>query len=211
MTKVNTISDTSPKQQMHLPSSQCQSPPAATTMPTSSANDMLANLHGLLQEYHGELVQTGSPAVMCSTLPTHWRSNKSLPCAFKVVALDDVQDGTIVTIKAGNDENYCAELRNCTAVMKNQVAKFNDLRFVGRSGRGKSFMVTITISTYPCQIATYTKAIKVTVDGPREPRSKQSKFIKTLLSYYLSDHVIIKKKIKIFMIFFIIFVIFCTC
>lgn len=162
---------------MHLPSSQCQSPPAAQ-MPTSSANDMLANLHGLLQEYHGELVQTGSPAVMCSTLPTHWRSNKSLPCAFKVVALDDVQDGTIVTIKAGNDENYCAELRNCTAVMKNQVAKFNDLRFVGRSGRGKSFMVTITISTYPCQIATYTKAIKVTVDGPREPRSKQSKFIK---------------------------------
>lgn len=171
---------------MHLPSSQCQSPPAAP-MPTSSANDMLANLHGLLQEYHGELVQTGSPAVMCSTLPTHWRSNKSLPCAFKVVALDDVQDGTIVTIKAGNDENYCAELRNCTAVMKNQVAKFNDLRFVGRSGRGKSFMVTITISTYPCQIATYTKAIKVTVDGPREPRSKQSKFIRTLFSYYLSD------------------------
>lgn len=46
-------------------------------------------------------------------------------------------DGTIVTIRAGNDENFCGELRNCTAVMKNQVAKFNDLRFVGRSGRGK--------------------------------------------------------------------------
>lgn len=43
----------------------------------------------------------------------------------------------MVTVRAGNDENYCAELRNCTAVMKNQVAKFNDLRFVGRSGRGK--------------------------------------------------------------------------
>lgn len=43
----------------------------------------------------------------------------------------------MVTVKAGNDENYCAELRNYTAVMKNQVAKFNDLRFVGRSGRGK--------------------------------------------------------------------------
>lgn len=57
--------------------------------------------------------------------------------AFKVVALADVGDGTVVTIKAGNDENWCAELRNCTAVMKNQVAKFNDLRFVGRSGRGK--------------------------------------------------------------------------
>ncbi len=88
-----------------------------------------------------------------------------------MIALGDVSDGTIVTLRAGNDENYCAELRNCTAVMKNQVcniayflrkkthsnvpsqsvasfdsfmfppnvqvAKFNDLRFVGRSGRGE--------------------------------------------------------------------------
>uniref|UniRef100_A0A182K6F6 Runt domain-containing protein n=1 Tax=Anopheles christyi TaxID=43041 RepID=A0A182K6F6_9DIPT len=157
---------------MHLPSatsSDCQSPSMPTTI-----NDMFTNLHEMLQEYHGELVQTGSPAVLCSVLPTHWRSNKSLPCAFKVIALDDIQDGTLVTIKAGNDENYHAELRNATAIMKNQVAKFNDLRFVGRSGRGKSFSITITISSYPCQIATYTKAIKVTVDGPREPRSKQN-------------------------------------
>ena len=75
---------------------------------------------------------------VCTTLPTHWRSNKTLPIAFKVLALGEVMDGTIVTIRAGNDENFCGELRNCTAVMKNQVAKFNDLRFVGRSGRGKS-------------------------------------------------------------------------
>lgn len=128
-----------------------------------------------LQQYHGELVQTGSPAVLCSALPTHWRSNKSLPIAFKVVALDDVPDGTVVTLNAGNDENYCAELRNCTSVMKNQVAKFNDLRFVGRSGRGKSFTLTIAIRCPPCyQVATYSKAIKVTVDGPREPRTKSN-------------------------------------
>lgn len=82
-------------------------------------------------------VRTGSPYIMCSALPNHWRSNKTLPVAFKVVALTDVGDGTIVTIRAGNDDNWCGELRNCTAVMKNQVAKFNDLRFVGRSGRGK--------------------------------------------------------------------------
>jgi RUNX transcription factor Runt len=180
---------------MHLPQSvECQNSPTASptstipqqsqtppakTMPSQPPNpmaDMFANIHELLQEYHGELVTTGSPTVLCSALPTHWRSNKSLPCAFKVVALDDIQDGTIVTIKAGNDENYCGELRNCTAVMKNQVAKFNDLRFVGRSGRGKSFSITINISSYPLQTATYNKAIKVTVDGPREPRSKQSKF-----------------------------------
>ncbi|XP_053948857.1 segmentation protein Runt [Anastrepha ludens] len=126
----------------------------------------------LLAEHPGELVKTGSPHVVCTTLPTHWRSNKTLPIAFKVLALGEVMDGTIVTIRAGNDENFCAELRNCTAVMKNQVAKFNDLRFVGRSGRGKSFTLSIVISTNPIQIATYNKAIKVTVDGPREPRSK---------------------------------------
>lgn len=80
---------------------------------------------------------SGSPYFLCSQLPTHWRSNKTLPVAFKVVALGEVGDGTLVTVRAGNDENCCAELRNSTALMKNQVAKFNDLRFVGRSGRGE--------------------------------------------------------------------------
>lgn len=56
----------------------------------------------------------------------------------QVVALGEVPDGTVVTVMAGNDENYSAELRNASAVMKNQVARFNDLRFVGRSGRGRS-------------------------------------------------------------------------
>ncbi|XP_018907191.1 uncharacterized protein [Bemisia tabaci] len=136
--------------------------------------DILAErtLDGLLAEHPGELVRTGSPHVVCTVLPPHWRSNKTLPVAFKVVALGDVMDGTVVTIRAGNDENFCAELRNCTAVMKNQVAKFNDLRFVGRSGRGKSFTLTIILNSCPPQVATYAKAIKVTVDGPREPRSK---------------------------------------
>lgn len=60
----------------------------------------------------------------------------SLCVYYQVVALGDVPDGTLVTVMAGNDENYSAELRNASAVMKNQVARFNDLRFVGRSGRG---------------------------------------------------------------------------
>lgn len=100
--------------------------------------DILAerSLGDFLSEHPGELVRTGSPFLVCTILPTHWRSNKTLPVAFKVVALGEVPDGTAVTIRAGNDENFCAELRNCTALMKNQVAKFNDLRFVGRSGRG---------------------------------------------------------------------------
>ncbi|CAH1164979.1 unnamed protein product [Phyllotreta striolata] len=141
---------------------------------TKMTSDILAErtLNDFLSEHPGELVRTGSPLFVCTVLPPHWRSNKTLPVAFKVVALGDIGDGTVVTVKAGNDENYCAELRNCTAVMKNQVAKFNDLRFVGRSGRGKSFTLTIMVSTNPPQVATYNKAIKVTVDGPREPRSK---------------------------------------
>ncbi|XP_008196927.2 runt-related transcription factor 2 isoform X1 [Tribolium castaneum] len=141
---------------------------------TKMTSDILAErtLNDFLSEHPGELIRTGSPLFVCTVLPPHWRSNKTLPVAFKVVALGDVGDGTVVTVKAGNDENYCAELRNSTAVMKNQVAKFNDLRFVGRSGRGKSFTLTIMVSTSPPQVATYNKAIKVTVDGPREPRSK---------------------------------------
>lgn len=130
----------------------------------------------IIDGFPGEFVRTGSPSLVCSALPTHWRSNKTLPVAFKVVALGQVNDGTVVTVRAGNDENFCPEIRNASAVMKNQVAKFNDLRFVGRSGRGKSFTLTIILSTNPPQVATYSKAIKVTVDGPREPRSKTTNF-----------------------------------
>lgn len=109
---------------------------------TKMTSDILAErtLGDFLTEHPGELVRTGSPLLVCTVLPPHWRSNKTLPVAFKVVSLGEICDGTMVTVRAGNDENYCAELRNCTAVMKNQVAKFNDLRFVGRSGRGKKIL-----------------------------------------------------------------------
>ncbi|KAI2596097.1 RUNX1 isoform 11, partial [Pan troglodytes] len=73
----------------------------------------------VLADHPGELVRTDSPNFLCSVLPTHWRCNKTLPIAFKVVALGDVPDGTLVTVMAGNDENYSAELRNATAAMKN--------------------------------------------------------------------------------------------
>ncbi|KAG5833433.1 hypothetical protein ANANG_G00275890 [Anguilla anguilla] len=128
----------------------------------------------VLSDHPGELVRTDSPNFLCSVLPSHWRCNKTLPVAFKVVALGDIPDGTLVTVMAGNDENYSAELRNATAALKNQVARFNDLRFVGRSGRGKSFTLTITVFTNP-QVATYQRAIKITVDGPREPRRHRQK------------------------------------
>jgi runt-related transcription factor len=91
-----------------------------------------------MKDHPGELVRTACPSLVCSALPSHWRSNKTLPVAFKVIMLGEISDGTVVQVKCGNDENYCGELRNSTAIFKNQVAKFNDLRFVGRSGRGES-------------------------------------------------------------------------
>lgn len=101
-----------------------------------------------LSEYPGELVKTDSPNFVCSVLPSHWRCNKTLPVAFKVVSLGDIPDGVLVSIAAGNDENFSAELRNSTAVMKNQVARFNDLRFVGRSGRGKGKVFDLKLITF---------------------------------------------------------------
>lgn len=141
----------------------------------------------LVNGYQTELVRTGSPNILCSALPTHWRANKTLPVTFKVVCLNEVPDDTLVTVKAGNDDNCCGELRNNTALMKHQVAKFNDLRFVGRSGRGKLFTLIITIHTCPMQVATYSKAIKVTVDGPREPRSKSSMMMNSCWPYGMSS------------------------
>ncbi|KAL5457631.1 hypothetical protein EMCRGX_G034912 [Ephydatia muelleri] len=129
----------------------------------------------VLAEYPGELVRTNSPNFVCTILPSHWRCNKTLPVPFKVISLSDLPDGTKVILTAGNDENCAADLRNATASFKNQVARFNDLRFVGRSGRGKMLTVTITVLTSPAQYATYAHAIKVTVDGPREPRRNRSR------------------------------------
>ena len=89
-----------------------------------------------------ELVHTGSPNIVCSALPAHWRSNKSLPQPFRVISLTPISDDTRVTLAAGNDENCAAELRNAVGYFKHQVARFNDLRFIGRSGRGSSFIFT---------------------------------------------------------------------
>ena len=47
---------------------------------------------------------------------------------WQVVCLSDVEDGTLVTLTAGNDENYGAELRNHQAHIVEGCAKFTDLR-----------------------------------------------------------------------------------
>lgn len=143
-------------------------------------------MHETLQACHGDLVRTGSPAILCSALPSHWRSNKSLPVAFKVVALDDVSDGTLVTIRAGNDENCCGELRNCTAVMKNQVAKFNDLRFVGRSGRGQWIIIIIVIHFHLFHF--YPPFLPTERSSPNGRRDNRPTFLPDYREIVLTDH-----------------------
>lgn len=121
-----------------------------------------------------ELINTDSPNFMCSKLPNHWRCNKSLPNGFVVVCLNKIDDDIEVIVTVGNEENVCGDLKNNITYIKNRVARFNDLRFIGRSGRGKSFNMSIHIMTNPPQIITVQRIIKITVDGPREPRRNKS-------------------------------------
>ena len=44
------------------------------------------------------------------------------------------------------------------------------------------------MDTFPRQVATYAKAIKVTVDGPREPRSKTSKSATKSTKFIMPQH-----------------------
>lgn len=158
-----------------------------TTMPSTTNtiernqavfDEIATRSHQLMEFYHGELVRTDSPSVLCSPLPLHWRSNKALPTAFKVIVLDEVADGTLVSVGAGNDVNSHADMLRNRAALHNQVATFNDLRFVGKSTRGKSFTISINVHTATHMlIATYQMAIKVTVDGPREPRRGQCEYL----------------------------------
>ncbi|KAF6770756.1 hypothetical protein AHF37_11053 [Paragonimus kellicotti] len=91
-----------------------------------------------LREHTNELIATSCPHVFCTPLPKHWRSNKSLPNQFRVVSLVHIPDGVRVSVTAGNEERPCAELKNPVTVMHANEARFSDLRFLGRSGRGES-------------------------------------------------------------------------
>lgn len=122
---------------------QCADTDAMPTAVPRRPGRSTAACHRLPEVDEGHLIPTGSPNLLCTALPAHWRSNKTLPVAFRVVALDSsVKDGTRVTVAAGSDENACAELRNAVAVMTNRVARFNDLRFVGKSGRGSYIYIS---------------------------------------------------------------------
>ena len=53
---------------------------------------------------------------------------------------------------------------------------------------GKLLSVVILVATEPAQYAAYTHAIKVTVDGPREPRRKSQHTYNTIQRTSLHTH-----------------------
>eukprot|EP01134_Creolimax_fragrantissima_P003605 CFRG3605T1 len=132
-------------------------------------------LHGMVGKggvIESQLQSTNNQNIVCSKLPSHWRCNKSFLNSFLVYALCHVPDGTECVVHATNEEQKESEMKNSTATMHNGVATFDDLRFVGRSGRGKALAVSVHIHTEPVMIAQLYDHIKITVDGPREPRRR---------------------------------------
>lgn len=99
----NSTNNASTTQQNTTSSSNATSnqPPTAESILqdtyTKMTSDILAErtLGDFMSEHPGELIRTGSPLFVCTVLPPHWRSNKTLPVAFKVVALGDIGDGTV--------------------------------------------------------------------------------------------------------------------
>jgi hypothetical protein len=79
---------------------------------------------------------------------------------------------------AGNEENPIADIKNNETEVQGQIARFSDLRFVGKSGRGKNFNLTITIHSKSMkEVAIVNGVIKVTVDGPRESRNSNKQIL----------------------------------
>ena len=66
----------------------------------------------------------------------HWRKNKSLRFILRTKPQVDVETNTRVLLLAGNDSNPCATLKNNIGWFRDGQAEFNDLRFLGASGRG---------------------------------------------------------------------------
>lgn len=107
-----------------------------------------------LREHTMDLIQTSSPHLFCTPLPKHWRSNKSLPNQFRVVSLIAIPDGTRVSVTAGNEDRPFAELKNPVTVMHGNEARFSDLRFLGRSGRGEFLYCTLLMRIYTLAVIT---------------------------------------------------------
>ncbi|NXE24349.1 RUNX3 factor, partial [Ardeotis kori] len=145
-----------------------------TPAPAARARPEVRSVVDVLADHAGELVRTDSPNFLCSVLPSHWRCNKTLPVAFKVSCGAEYPTGA--SHRAVDAPNPTRELGSSPAQLTNWGQATVGISNVGlASQEGKSFTLTITVFTNPTQVATYHRAIKVTVDGPREPRRHRQK------------------------------------
>jgi len=84
----------------------------------------------------------------CIFFFSHWRKNKSLRFILRAKQQIDIKTNTRAIILAGNDYNPCATLKNNISWFRGGQAEFNDLRFLGPSGRGliRKFLFNIYLS-----------------------------------------------------------------
>jgi hypothetical protein len=83
------------------------------------------------------IVDTSNDRVKCTKLPDFIRAKKRLYFPFEVYFEKGlVQDGCIVKLNASSKKNPGGELKNNVAAVSNGKATFEDLRFLGKSGRG---------------------------------------------------------------------------
>ncbi|NXK16222.1 RUNX3 factor, partial [Arenaria interpres] len=149
--------------------------------PAARARPEVRTVVDVLADHAGELVRTDSPNFLCSVLPSHWRCNKTLPVAFKVMVALGGLVGVVCSLALPQPPHGLAMEGPTAAKVGQGEGRGSGMRMPrlregnGFWGRGKSFTLTITVFTNPTQVATYHRAIKVTVDGPREPRRHRQK------------------------------------
>lgn len=80
--------------------------------------------------------QTENKNICVDKLPEFSRANKYIGEYNVYVKDNEVPDGTRCTIYAYSVKTGQGELKNNVSVVKDGIAKFDDIRFIGKSGRG---------------------------------------------------------------------------
>lgn len=78
---------------------------------------------------------TEDPEIFVNCLPKFTRANKFIGTYSVCVVDGRVPDGTMVIIKAFSEKTGWGQMKNNTAVLRDGLACFQDLRFIGKSGR----------------------------------------------------------------------------
>ena len=81
---------------------------------------------------------TENKNIFVDALPEFARANKYIGNYNVYVQNNEVPDGTLIEIKAYSTKTGWGELKNNISRVVNDKACFEDLRFIGKSGRGIS-------------------------------------------------------------------------